>query len=241
MAGSGAFGSRLEKKEARRDPFPAPAPTGHDVSVTLLPSPGPGGRSAAPEAPRLREDELRAVAAAAAGDPASVRRVLVRVAPSVQRVVRTVLGPAGAHAEDVTQEALLAVVHALGSFRGECGFVHYACRIGARVAVVARRARAAEVVVEPLDAEGARDLPVPGDDPEAPRRRALLRALLDELPEAQAETIVLRVMLGYSMAEVAEATGAPLNTVRSRLRLAKEALRSRIEQDEALAEMLEVG
>ncbi len=179
--------------------------------------------------------------------------MLERVAPSVHRVVRTVLGPSvaygarGAHAEDVTQDALLAVVHALGSFRAECGVVHYACRIAARVAMTARRARAAELPVEPLDPEedasdrGALDVPVAGDDPEAPRRRALLRALLDELPEAQAETLVLRIMLGYSLQEVAEATGVPLNTVRSRLRLAKEALRSRIEQDEALAEMLEVG
>jgi RNA polymerase sigma-70 factor, ECF subfamily len=179
------------------------------------------------------------VAAAGRGDPASVRRVLGRVAPSVQRVVRAVLGPASGYAEDVTQDALLAVVHALGSFRGECGFLHYACRIAARVAVAARRARAAQV--ETLDMDSALELPIPGDDPEAPRRRALLRALLDELPSAQAETLVLRVMLGYSMAEVAEATAVPLNTARSRLRLAKEALRSRIEGDHALAEMLEVG
>jgi RNA polymerase sigma-70 factor (ECF subfamily) len=205
----------------------------------VTPCPGSAPRSAP------GEDGLAdLVADAAAGDPASARRVLERVAPSVYRVVRAVLGPAvhaGAHAEDVTQDALLAVVHALGSFRGECGFLHYACRIAARVAMAARRARAAEVLVEPIESSIALDVPVAGDDPEAPRRRALLRALLDELPEAQAETLVLRVMLGYSVAEVADATSVPINTVRSRLRLAKEALRSRIEQDQALAEMLEVG
>jgi RNA polymerase sigma-70 factor (ECF subfamily) len=213
------------------------------VKVVLLPSPAPEPPASPPE-----DDGIRAlVAAAAAGDAGAARRVLERVAPTVHRVVRTVLGPSGghgAHAEDVTQDALLALVHALGAFRGECGFVHYACRIATRVAVAARRARAAEAHVEPLDVGlggGAIEAPVAGDDPEAPRRRAILRALLDELPEAQAETLVLRVMLGYSMAEIARATSAPLNTVRSRLRLAKEALRSRIEQDQALAEMLEVG
>ena len=46
-------------------------------------------------------------------------------------------------------------------------------------------------------------------------------------------------MIGWSLAEMAEATGAPLNTVRSRLRLGKEALRRRIEGDPALAEELE--
>jgi RNA polymerase sigma-70 factor (ECF subfamily) len=213
------------------------------VNVVLLPS-------AAPDPPPpAADDGLRAlVAAASAGDAAAARRVLERAAPSVHRVVRTVLGPSGRHGaqvEDVTQDTLVALVHALGAFRGECSFVHYACRIAARVAVAARRARAAEAHLEPLEAEGALDIAqdggFAGDDPEAPRRRALVRALLDELPEAQAETLVLRVMLGYSMTEVAQATGAKINTVRSRLRLAKEALKSRIEQDQALAEMLEVG
>jgi RNA polymerase sigma-70 factor (ECF subfamily) len=189
------------------------------------------------------DDGLRdLVAAAASGDARAARRVLERVAPSVHRVVRSVLGPSahrGPAAEDVTQEALLALVHALGAFRGECGFVHYACRIAARTAVAARRARKAEAHLEPLGEEGPPE--IAGDDAEAPRRRALIRALLDELPEPQAETLVLRVMLGCSLAEVAQATGVPLNTVRSRLRLAKEALRSRIEQDGALADLLEVG
>jgi RNA polymerase sigma-70 factor (ECF subfamily) len=226
------------------------------VSVTLLPflrgaqgPPAPARRLSGPDGPEGEDGLRQLVAAAAAGNAGCARRLLERVAPSVHRVVRTVLGPSfssgsgGARVEDVTQDALLAVVHALGSFRAECGVVHYACRIAARVAMTARRARAAEIAVEPLDleTEAALEAPVAGDDPEAPRRRALLRALLDELPEAQAETLVLRVMLGYSLQEVAEATGVPVNTVRSRLRLAKEALRSRIEQDEALAEMLEVG
>jgi RNA polymerase sigma-70 factor (ECF subfamily) len=192
--------------------------------------------------PPVLDDGLRdLVAAAAAGDARAARRVLERVAPSVHRVVRGVLGPSaqrGTSVEDVTQEALLALVHALGAFRGECGFVHYACRIAARTAVAARRARKAEAHLEPLGEEAPE---IAGDDPEAPRRRALIRSLLDELPEPQAETLVLRVMLGCSLAEVSRATGVPLNTVRSRLRLAKEALRTRIEQDVALADLLEVG
>jgi DNA-directed RNA polymerase specialized sigma24 family protein len=41
------------------------------------------------------------------------------------------------------------------------------------------------------------------------------------------------------MEEVAKMTGVPLNTVYSRLRLAKDALRSRVARDPVLAEMLE--
>jgi DNA-directed RNA polymerase specialized sigma24 family protein len=70
------------------------------------------------------------------------------------------------------------------------------------------------------------------------RRRDLLRSLIDLLPEEQAETIGLRFMLGCSLREVAESTGVPEDTVRSRLRLAKEALRRRIEEDPAAADLL---
>ena len=50
---------------------------------------------------------------------------------------------------------------------------------------------------------------------------------MDELPEAQAEAFALNVILGYTAAEIAELAGAPLETVRSRLRLAKQALKTR--------------
>jgi len=48
----------------------------------------------------------------------------------------------------------------------------------------------------------------------------------------------MRVVLGWSIKEIATHSGAPLNTVRSRLRLAKEALKSRIEEDPGLVEAL---
>jgi DNA-directed RNA polymerase specialized sigma24 family protein len=75
----------------------------------------------------------------------------------------------------------------------------------------------------------------------ARRRHALLHGLLDSLPEAQAETLALRIVLGFSLEETAAPTAVPLNTVRSRVRLAREALRARIEADPALLELLEDG
>jgi RNA polymerase sigma-70 factor (ECF subfamily) len=68
-----------------------------------------------------------------------------------------------------------------------------------------------------------------------------LRDLLTDLPEEQADALALRVMLGWSLEDVAQATGAPLNTVRSRVRLAKEALRRRVDADPSLADQLEVS
>ena len=45
-------------------------------------------------------------------------------------------------------------------------------------------------------------------------------------------------MLDYSLDQVAEATGAPVNTVRSRVRLAREKLREKIEGDPELWDVL---
>jgi RNA polymerase sigma-70 factor (ECF subfamily) len=46
-------------------------------------------------------------------------------------------------------------------------------------------------------------------------------------------------MLGWSLSDVATATGVPLNTVRSRVRLAKNALRAAVEADPSLLEELD--
>jgi RNA polymerase sigma-70 factor (ECF subfamily) len=50
----------------------------------------------------------------------------------------------------------------------------------------------------------------------------------------------MRVVLGWSLEEIAAHTRVPVNTVRSRLRLAKEAMRRRIEADSDLVEALEI-
>ncbi len=191
-------------------------------------------------------DPWRALAReAVAGDAGAMRRLIEALAPSVLRLVRAVLGPRRADAEDVAQESLLGFVEALATFRGECTVLHYACRIAIRTAVAARRrakARDERLANAGPPAVGAdEDAGVPGDPRLAGCRRVLLRALLDELPAAQAETLALRVVLGCSLQEVADATGVPVNTVRSRMRLTKEALRRRIEADPDLLEMLEVA
>ena len=77
-----------------------------------------------------------------------------------------------------------------------------------------------------------------------PRRQAAftieaVRLLLDELPEEQAEALAFRMILGWSLMEIAEATQTPLNTVRSRLRLAKDGVRKRVAEHEELAEALD--
>jgi RNA polymerase sigma factor (sigma-70 family) len=177
------------------------------------------------------------VEGAISGDRAAAQELLNALAPLLLGVVRAILGAGAADVEDVAQESLICFFQALRGFRGECSVRHYGCRIASSTAIAARRrARATQVWLSEFERKSAalsgfsnmRDA-----DALASRRRELLRSLLAELPAAQAETIALRIVLGYSMQEVAAATGAPVNTVRSRLRLAKEALRARIVADPA--------
>jgi RNA polymerase sigma-70 factor (ECF subfamily) len=179
--------------------------------------------------------------AAANGDSAATGQLLRALAPRLTRVVRAVLGGGHADLDDAVQQSLIGLVQALPAFRGDCEPLGYATIIAVRTAVATRKRSRTdqsrrEDGVETDLMEAAR--PSPAAEAAANHRKGLLRALLDDLPNEQAEALAMRVVLGWSIKEIATHSGAPLNTVRSRLRLAKEALKARIEEDPELAESL---
>ena len=180
---------------------------------------------------------------AAQGDMAATSKLLKALAPAMIRAARALMGASHPDVDDVVQQSLIGLVQALPAFRGDCSPSHYGTRIVARIAVAARhraklRGDRNDESVELTALPGASaSLP---DHIAAERRRVLVRGLLEQLPQEQAETLAMRVALGFTLGEVAAATGVPLNTVRSRIRLAKESLRRRIEADPQLLMMLEV-
>lgn len=201
------------------------------------------GRQA--DAPRSeRVDPLQSIAnAAARGDRAAQRTLLVETGSALLRTVRAVLGRNSPDLEDVFQEAMTAVHLALPGFRGECSTRHFVCRVAVQTAMNARRrARTRTRHVVAADdgelAELARDDTSPTELLAAARRRAALRRLLDDLPELQAEVLALHTMLGYTVEETAQVTGAPVNTVRSRLRAALSALRQAVQADRTRFEIV---
>lgn len=169
-----------------------------------------------------REQEIWLARRASAGTASAPREVLELTSPIMLRVIRRVLGPHSLEAEDVLQESCFGLLGALGSYRGECSLNHYAGRIAARHAVRTRRKRQREdeKVVALRDWQ-------PGHQPPADDRadaRALLSEVLGKIPEEQAEALVLRLVLGHTLPEIADATEVTVNTVRSRIRLARERL-----------------
>jgi RNA polymerase sigma-70 factor (ECF subfamily) len=193
-------------------------------------------------------DPLAALARrAVAGERDAIRQLLASVGPSMLRAIRKILGGASADVEDTAQEAVEGLLEALPRFRGHCTVLHFACRVGILTALAKRRRmelRQQWMVHLPdpddLEAEAA-PAGAPADPAVARRRSEALRLLLDDLPPAQAEVLVMQAALGFTVQEIAGALGRPVETVRSRLRLAKQALRDRIRASSDLAEILDGG
>lgn len=180
---------------------------------------------------------------AARGDTAATAQLLRAVAPLVNRVVRAMLGGGHPDVPDVVQQSLIGLVRALPAFRGECAPEGYAQTIAMRTALLARKRWRLDRLRRDDDAETEVTVDPkasPEDTALSERRRTLLRELMLEIPEEQAEALAMRVVLGWSIEEIASSAGVPINTVRSRLRLAKQAMRKRIESDPRLVEELEV-
>ncbi|HTJ44322.1 MAG TPA: RNA polymerase sigma factor [Kofleriaceae bacterium] len=169
------------------------------------------------------------IAAAAAGDRAAAEAIARELVPRVRNLVRYLLR-GDARTDDVAQEALIAVLRGLGSFRGEGRFEAWVDRIVARTTFsTIKRIRAetqpAEVEAMAVDTENRTD---------AYTERRELAAALDRLQPDQREALVLHFAVGMTVPEIAETLGAPFETVRSRLRLGKAALREALGGRDAL-------
>ena len=69
----------------------------------------------------------------------------------------------------------------------------------------------------------------PAMDAESAERRKLVLAALEELPAEQRETLELGYFAGLSQSEIAERTGHPLGTIKTRMRLAMQKLRGSLQ------------
>jgi RNA polymerase sigma-70 factor (ECF subfamily) len=93
-----------------------------------------------------------------------------------------------------------------------------------------RRDRSA--LLDPNDPMLLPDEPeLPGAGLDATRRDARIRAAISQLPEEQVTLIKAAFFTGLTHSQIAEETGLPLGTVKSRIRLAFQRLRKALESD----------
>ena len=170
-------------------------------------------------------DDRALIEATLAGDRQAFGLFVERETRAVYRACLRILGRPH-DAEDVTQETFVAAYRSIGSYRGEGPLRGWLLRIATRQAFrrLAQRRPTADVdrVPEPFLADSRTD---PTRMAVASELRGELRDAVDALPDPYREVVALRFFAELSLAEVADATGRPINTVKTHLRRGLERLR----------------
>jgi RNA polymerase sigma-70 factor (ECF subfamily) len=171
------------------------------------------------------------------GDVAAFEALLDRHRRGVHRFLSRFVGDA-ARAEDLTQDCWMRFLDAAPGWNPDGRFKIWLYAVARNLATdESRRAshRAHRSLDAPVHGRPLADrVPSGGRDPEATASDAEVRPRLlgaiAELPEEQREVFLLREYEGVSFAEIAEVTGAPVPTVKSRMRYALESLRRALEE-----------
>lgn len=175
------------------------------------------------------DPDAELVAAAGEGDgdafEALVRRYQGRIIGLARGYTRN-----PADAEDLAQDVFVRLYRSLRRFRGDSLFRTWVYTVALNVI---RSHHASRGRREPVwgdsgaDAERAFDPPDGAPDAEITfaRREAIERALR-ELPPDLREAVTLRDVHGLDYREIAEATGAPMGTVESRIFRGRQRLRA---------------
>ncbi len=159
------------------------------------------------------------VAEAVAGDRDALRDVLETIRPIIVRYCRARVGTmerSGLSADDVAQEVCLAAITALPRYKDQGRpFLAFVYGIAAHKVADAHRA-AGRNKSDPMDVVPERYSGEAGPEQLAieSEQSAQMNALLQILPDKQREILILRVVVGMSAEETAEAVGSTAGAVR---------------------------
>jgi RNA polymerase sigma-70 factor (ECF subfamily) len=160
-----------------------------------------------------------AVAEAVAGSRDALREVVETIRPIVVRYIRARLGTTervGLSADDVAQEVCLAAIQALPRYQDQGRpFLAFVYGIAAHKVADAHRA-AARNKSDPTDVVPERYSPDVGPEQMALQAdtSARMNKLLAVLPDKQREILILRIVVGLSAEETADAVGSTPGAVR---------------------------
>ncbi len=182
-------------------------------------------------------DEL--VARAMTGEATAIGHVLTTIRPLVVRYCRARLGRvdrSAVSADDVAQEVCLAVLTALPGYRVQGRpFLAFVYGIASHKVIDAHRAATRN------RAEPVADVPDSVEVADGPEQRALrieltgeMAQLLDQLPDKQREILLLRVVVGLSAEETADAVGSTPGAVRVAQHRALARLRKSMPEEEVV-------
>ncbi|GAB2787490.1 RNA polymerase sigma factor ShbA [Amycolatopsis magusensis] len=184
--------------------------------------------------PRLTKEDLDPlVRLAAKGDRDAMDGLLAALKPVVTRYCRARLGGRDLSyfsADDISQEVCVAVLKALPQYQDRGGSFLYLVH-----AIAANKVADAFRAVSRDRCEPVSDLPERSSTDNEPEKHALdvdlgerLNRLIRTLPRVQQEIVILRVAVGLTAAETAEAVGLKAGNVRTTQHRALQKLRELI-------------
>jgi RNA polymerase sigma-70 factor (ECF subfamily) len=189
----------------------------------------PPQRPAAVSSPTWGELE-RLLARWRAGDPAALDVLLARIHPMLYRWALANATDVD-DADDIAQQALLAVYGKIGQFRSESPLAVWLYRLTTRTAAQRRRTFARRRVLDVrAHADVARRVyeTDPGGRVDRDRLTALVRQCYERLPPQQRAALSLVDLEGYTPAEAAELMEVAPVTLRANLFKARSSVRRQI-------------
>jgi RNA polymerase sigma-70 factor, ECF subfamily len=177
----------------------------------------------------LADGEL--VLTAVSGREAAFEELVRRYQRPIASYVYRMVGDYDA-ALDLTQEVFIKVYNSLSRYRSEFKFSTWIYKIAHNTAIDHLRRHTVRDQIMTTGGEGTRsEIAIesrrltPEQESEREERRSEIESVVQSLPAAYRELIVLRHSHDLSYDEIAEVTGLPLGTVKNRLFRAREAMR----------------
>jgi RNA polymerase sigma-70 factor (ECF subfamily) len=177
----------------------------------------------------LADGEL--VLTAVAGRESAFEELVRRYQRPIASYVYRMVGDYDA-ALDLTQEVFIKVYNSLDRYRSEFKFSTWIYKIAHNAAIDHLRRHSVRDQILTAGIDGSRSEIViesrrltPEQESEREERRSEIESVVQSLPAAYRELIVLRHSHDLSYDEIAEVTGLPLGTVKNRLFRAREAMR----------------
>jgi RNA polymerase sigma-70 factor (ECF subfamily) len=172
-----------------------------------------GATDVASPARPLRVDDREAVEAWRRGDPDAFDRLVERYQRDVYRLCYRYVNN-HADASDMAQEVFLRAYRALPRFRGDSAFSTWLYRIAVNTCLSFRSSRRiGEELPESLP-DGREGLQ---DGIEREERAGRVRLAIQELPEKQRATLILKMYHDLSHEEIAGVMGSSVGTVKANL------------------------